>query len=406
MDIKLIANKISKAGGHLYLVGGAVRDIVLGLTPKDYDYSVTGLNEKEFKDIFPEAFLRGKDFPVFDLDGTEFALARKEIKTAPGHNGFSIQTDKSFTIEDDLARRDITINSIAIDVLTNEKIDPFNGIKDCKNKIIRATSNAFLEDPLRVYRVARFAAEYNFDIDNDTYLLMKSLKNELSTLSAERVFAEFRKALLSKNPSIFFLVLRKAECLDIHFTEISRQIGIPQPLKYHPEGDVFNHTMEVIERAATMTSDELIRFAALVHDFGKIATPKGILPHHYNHENNGDDLVRDFCNRLKMPTNFKKVGITSCHEHMKAGKFYDLRPATKVDFLVKNSKTILGLKGLELIANCDKEREIKIEFADIGKRMLEEINGKTINNDNIDYIKLNEKIRQQRISWIKSHLQK
>lgn len=406
MDIKLIANKISKAGGHLYLVGGAVRDIVLGLTPKDYDYSVTGLNEKEFKDIFPEAFLRGKDFPVFDLDGTEFALARKEIKTAPGHNGFSIQTDKSFTIEDDLARRDITINSIAIDVLTNEKIDPFNGIKDCKNKIIRATSNAFLEDPLRVYRVARFAAEYNFDIDNNTYSLMKSLKDELPTLSAERVFTEFRKALLSKNPSIFFLVLRRAECLDVHFTEIYRQIGITQPLKYHPEGDVYNHTMEVIERTATMTSDELIRFAALVHDFGKIATPKEILPHHYNHENNGDDLVRDFCNRLKMPTNFKKVGITSCREHMKAGKFYDLRPATKVDFLVKNSKTILGLKGLEIIANCDKEREIKIEFADIGKRMLEEINGKTINNDNIDYIKLNEKIRQQRISWIKSHLQK
>ena len=406
MDIKLIASKIFKAGGRLYLVGGAVRDIVLGLTPKDYDYSVTGLSEKEFKDIFPEAFLRGKDFPVFDLDGTEFALARKEIKTAPGHNGFSIQTDKSFTIEDDLARRDITINSIAIDVLTNEKIDPFNGIKDCKNKIIRATSNAFLEDPLRVYRVARFTSEYNFDIDNNTYLLMKSLKDELPTLSAERVFTEFRKALLSKNPSIFFLVLRKAECLDVHFTEIYRQIGITQPLKYHPEGDVFNHTMEVIERTSTMTSDELIRFAALVHDFGKIATPKEILPHHYNHENNGDDLVRDFCNRLKMPTNFKKVGITSCREHMKAGKFYDLRPATKVDFLVKNSKTILGLKGLEIIANCDKEREIKIEFADIGKRMLEEINGKTINNDNIDYIKLNEKIRQQRISWIKSHLQK
>lgn len=404
MDIKIIAKKIFEAGGRLYLVGGAVRDIILGLTPKDYDYSVTGLSEEEFKVLFPEAFLRGKDFPVFDLDGIEFALARKERKIAPGHNGFSIETSKDLTIEDDLSRRDITINSIAIDVLTDEIIDPFNGKEDCNNKIIRATSNAFLEDPLRVYRVARFAAQYDFDIDDGTYELMKSLKNELSTLSVERVFVEFRKALLSMNPEIFFLILRKAECLDVHFSEISKQIGIEQPLKYHPEGDVFNHTMEVLERAVKETSNELYRFAALVHDFGKIATPKEILPHHYNHENNGDQLVRDFCNRLKMPTNYKKVGITSCREHMKAGKFYDLKPATKVDFLSKNSKTILGLKGLEIVANCDKEREIRIEFAELGNRMLSEVNGKTIHIDEDNYVKLNEKIRQKRIAWIKQHL--
>ena len=401
MDIKLIAQKIKNAGGRLYLVGGAVRDIVLNITPKDFDYCVTGLSENEFKELFPNAFLRGKDFPVFDLEGTEFALARKERKIALGHNGFSIETDKSFTIEDDLARRDITINSIAIDVLTNEKIDPFNGVADCKNQIIRATSNAFLEDPLRVYRVARFAAQLDFKIDEDTYSLMRSLKKELSTLSAERVFVEFRKALLSNNPSVFFLTLRKADCLDTHFKEIYHQIGIEQPLKYHPEGDVFNHTMEVIERAALQTNNELIRFAALVHDFGKIVTPKEILPHHYNHENNGDDLVRTFCNRLKMPTNYKKVGITSCREHMKAGKYYDLRTATKVDFLAKNSKTILGLKGLEIIANSDKKREKRIEFADIGEKMLSAINGKTVKFNGNDYIKLNEKIRQERIKFLK-----
>ena len=403
MNIQLIANKISEVGGRLYLVGGAVRDIILGLTPKDFDYCVTGLSEEEFKNLFPEAHLRGKDFPVFDIEGTEFALARKERKIAPGHNGFSIEVNKSITIEDDLARRDITINSIAIDVLTDKIIDPFNGNEDCKNKIIRATSYAFTEDPLRVYRVARFASQFGFYIDEKTYSLMKSLRDELSTLSVERVFTEFRKALLSKNPEVFFLVLRKAECLDIHFTEIYKQIGIEQPLKYHPEGDVFNHTMEVIMRAAKQTSNELYRFAALVHDFGKIATPKEILPHHYNHESNGDDLVREFCNRLKMPTNYKKVGITSCREHMKAGKFYDLKASTKVDFLVKNAKTILGLRGLEIVANSDKEREQKIEFADLGYKMLNEINGKNVHIDENNFVKLNEKIRQKRIEWIKKY---
>ena len=233
MDIALIAQKISNAGGKTYLVGGAVRDLILGITPKDFDYCVTGLNQEEFLTLFPNAFLRGKDFPVFDLEGTEFALARKERKIAPGHNGFLMETDKSFTIEDDLARRDITINSIAIDVLTNEKIDPFNGIKDCETRTIRATSKAFLEDPLRVYRVARFAAQYNFNVIDETYTLMRKLKNELHTLSAERVFIEFRKALLSNKPSVFFLTLKKADCLDIHFKEIYQQIGIEQPLKYH-----------------------------------------------------------------------------------------------------------------------------------------------------------------------------
>lgn len=402
MDIKSIAEKISNAGGKVYLVGGAVRNIILGLEPKDYDYCITGLSVKEFLKLFPDSFLRGKEFPVFDIDGTEFALARKERKIGIGHTAFQIETNKNITIEEDLERRDITINSIAIDVLTNEIIDPFNGKEDCKNKIIRATSKAFSEDPLRVYRVARFAAEYGFDVDNDTKKLMSDLKNELSTLSAERVFVEFKKALLSNNPSQFFLTLRDTNCLDIHFKEIYDMIGIQQPLKYHPEGDVFNHTMEVIERCAKQTNSAVVRFSALVHDFGKITTPKEILPHHYNHENKGDNLIREFCNRIKAPTNWKKAGITSCHEHMKAGKFDELKATTKVDFLSKNAKTILGLKGLEIIANSDKARENRIEFANLGKKMLEEINGKTIDIEGLDYIKINEKIRQKRIEWIKN----
>lgn len=403
MDIKVIAEKIHKNGGRLYLVGGAVRNLLLGITPKDYDYCVTGLTADEFLEIFPNAFLRGKDFPVFDLNNTEFALARKEHKSTIGHTGFKIDTNKSITIEDDLKRRDLTINSIAMDVLTEKIIDPFNGKKDIDNKLIKATSNAFNEDPLRVYRAARFSAEYDFEIDSDTLVLMTSLRDELHTLSAERVFAEFRKALCSKKPSQFFIALKNCNCLDIHFKEIYNLIGIEQPLKYHPEGDVFNHTMEVIERAAQQSDDELIRFAALVHDFGKIATPKNILPHHYNHENNGDAFVVEFCKHLKLPNDYKKVGLTSCKEHMLAGKYNELKYSTKVDFLSRISKTLLGIKGLEIIANSDKKREIKIEFASIGEKMIKEINGKTVDIKNLDYHKAKDKIRQARIDWLKQN---
>lgn len=403
MDINTIAKVISENGGHLYLVGGAVRNIILNIPAKDYDYCVTGLTADEFMALFPDAFLRGKDFPVFDLNHVEFALARKERKVNIGHNGFIIETDKNFTIEDDLSRRDITINSMAIDVLTNKIIDPFNGQDDCKNKILRATSSAFSEDPLRVYRVARFSAEYNFNVDDTTKNLMTSLKSELSTLSSERVFNEFKKALLSKTPSKFFTTLLECDCLDIHFIEIYKLVGITQPIKYHPEGDVFNHTMQVIDRAACKTNNPIILFSALVHDFGKIETPKDILPHHYNHEKHGEQLIRDFCNRIKSPTNWKKAGLTACREHMKAGTYDILKTSTKVDFLSNNSKTILGLEGLEIIANCDKERISEITFADVGHQMLNQVNGKSIHIAENNYIKLNEKIRQERIKWLKNY---
>lgn len=404
MNIKEVASKVTGLDGRIYLVGGAVRDILLGVTPKDYDYCVTGLSVSEFQELFPKAFLRGKDFPVFDMEGTEFALARRERKVKEGHNGFTMDIDKSLTIVDDLIRRDITINSIAIDVLTDEKIDPFNGIKDIKDRIIRATSEAFSEDPLRVYRVARLAAQLGFEVDIETLNMMKGLKEELSSLSAERIFAEFRKALLSDNPAKFFQVLRDCDALEIHFTEIAQMIGITQPAKYHPEGDVYNHTMQVLERSAKVSYDELIRFASLVHDFGKVVTPKEVLPHHHNHERYGDELIRNFCNRLKMPTNFKKVGLTASNEHMKAGIFDKLRVAKKVDFIVKNDRTILGLKGLEILANCDKVRKKRIEFYSLGKEMLKEVNGNTIDLSGLTVEQIKDKLRQARIKWLINHL--
>jgi len=269
MQITEIALKINNLGGKLYMVGGAVRDKLLGISPKDYDFCVTGLTEEEFAKLFPEAIIRGKSFKVFDLEGYEFALARTEKKISKGHKGFLIESNKNITIVDDLKRRDVTINSIAIDVLTNEIIDPFNGKEDIKNKVLRATSEAFSEDPLRVYRVAKLAARYNFNVDEKTLKLMGNLKNELKELSNSRVYAELYGALSTKKPSVFFNILRKANCLEIHFKEIQDLIGVEQPIKYHPEGDVYNHAMEVLDRAAEKTTNIPIRFAALVHDLRK-----------------------------------------------------------------------------------------------------------------------------------------
>lgn len=204
-----IANKIKSAGGNLYLVGGALRDELLGKNIKDEDYCVTGINANKFKELFQEAHIRGKMFEVFDLYGKEFAIARKENKTGNGHKAFDIITDEKITIEEDLARRDITINAIAKEVLTGKIIDPFNGRNDIRNKIIKATTERFKEDPLRVYRVARFAAVLNFEVEKNTLNLMNSLKDELNFLSKERVFVEFSKALASNKPSIFLNILNK-----------------------------------------------------------------------------------------------------------------------------------------------------------------------------------------------------
>jgi tRNA nucleotidyltransferase (CCA-adding enzyme) len=403
MDIKDIAEKIDKAGGNLYLVGGAVRDELLGKMPKDKDYCVTGLNMQEFITLFPEAFLRGKDFPVFDMYGSEFALARKDRKLNTGHKGFEIITDKNISIMEDLLRRDITINSIAKRIITNEIIDPHNGVNDLKNKIIRATSEAFSEDPLRVYRAARFAAQFDFLIEEKTINLMNSLRNELSSLSAERVFSEFYKALNTDNPSKFFIWLNKAKCLDIHFIEIFNLIGVEQPPEYHPEGDAFNHTMEVVDRAAISTENINIRFAALVHDLGKGVTPKEMWPHHYTHDVDGQELVKNMSSRLKVPKAMEKCGIISSREHMKASRFNEMKNSTKVDFIERIAKSILGLKGLEIITSCDIDDKERIKFADLGLTMLKEVNGQSFPEER-EYIKLKDKIRQARINWIKENL--
>lgn len=408
MEILEIAEKIKKKNGNLYLVGGAIRDEILGKEIFDEDYCVTGITSKEFEELFPEAHLRGKFFGVYDIDGKEFAMARKEKKSGIGHKGFAVEIEKNITIEEDLKRRDITINSIAKEVLTGKIVDPFNGVKDIKNKIIRATSDSFKEDPLRVYRVARFAATTGFEAHENTLKLMNDLKDELDTLSKERVFVEFRKALASDRPSIFFEVLRKANVLDVHFKEIYDLIGSTQPEKYHPEGDSYNHTMIVVDNSAKLTNDLKIRFAALVHDLGKGITPKWMLPHHYGHDEKGVKIVENFSKRLGVPNSWLKCGKVSAKEHMRGGIFNKMTPPKQVDFITRVEKSILGLDGMKIVVLCDRWREDKfpedIVFDKVGKEILSKINGNMIKKEYKikDEKQIGELLRNKRIELIKS----
>ena len=409
MSIIEIANIIKENGGTLYLVGGAVRDEIMNRKVHDEDYCVTGIEKETFEKLFPNAYKRGKSFGVYDIENKEFALARKDKKIGKGHKKFEVQNGKDITIEEDLARRDITINSIAKNVLTGKIIDPYGGIKDIQNKIIRATTDSFIEDPLRVYRVARFASQLNFAVEENTIKMMRKIKEELKELSPERVFTEFRKALKSDKPSVFFKVLKKANVLDVHFKEIYDLIGKTQPVAYHPEGDSYNHTMVVVDKSAILTDNVEIRFSALVHDLGKGITPKEMLPHHYGHDKNGVKLVENLGNRLKIPNSWIKCGKVSAKEHMLGGIFNRMTPKKQVDFITRVNKSLLGLDGLRIVVICDRWRNedepTDVNFHKIGKECISKINGRYIEEKYKikDREKVGELLRQERIKWIKEH---
>ena len=410
MDIKQIAKEIKQNGGTLYLVGGAIRDELLGRKIYDRDYCVCGISKERFQQLFPEALVMGKSFEVFSIDNEQFALARKETKEGIGHKAFEIETGEDITIKEDLARRDITINAIAKDVLTGEIIDPFGGVRDIENKIIRATTDAFCEDPLRVYRVARIAAVTGFEVEENTLKKMEKLKQELTTLSKERVFVEFRKALESSKPSIFFDVLRKANVLEVHFKEIYDLIGSLQPEEYHPEGDSYNHTMIVVDKSVELTNDTAIRFACLVHDLGKGVTPKEMYPHHYGHDEKGVKIVEDFGNKIGVPNIWKSYGKVASKEHMKGGIFYKMSPPKQVQFIERVAKTKLGLDGLQIVVIADKcstrNTDIeKISFAQLGKRCIKEVTGNEIKQAHPDVQgeKFKELLHSKRVEWLKNN---
>ena len=281
-----------------YLVGGAVRDHLLGRTVKDRDYVVVGAS--------PEWMLQagfrpvGKDFPVFLHPETqeEYALARTERKTAKGYHGFQFYTDASVTLEQDLARRDLTINAMA-QANNGELIDPYHGLGDLNNKILRHVSDAFAEDPVRILRVARFAARYaplGFTVADETLALMRTMvqNGEVDTLVPERVWQEMEAALSEPIPTRFIEVLRDCGALAIIFPALERLFGVPQKPEFHPEIDCGIHTLMVLQAACQLSSDPKIRFAALTHDLGKGLTPPALLPSHTGHEVLGKQLVTEW----------------------------------------------------------------------------------------------------------------
>ncbi|WAH36042.1 HD domain-containing protein [Alicyclobacillus dauci] len=357
MNIEDAGKRIEGAGGRLYFVGGGVRDQLMGKDFKDRDYAVTGLSAEEFKRLFPDAFLAGQAFPVFRMpiagEVAEFALARTEKKVSTGHQGFEVDSSPSVSIEDDLMRRDLTINAIAMDVLSNEIVDPFGGRRDIDDGIIRAVSRAFAEDPLRVYRAARFAAQFGFRIERQTIGFMRALHDELRTLSVERVFEELRKALQTERPSLFFRALLQASVLDVHFPEVAKLVGVEQPVKWHPEGDAFEHTMQVLDVAAMLTDRDEVRFSALVHDLGKGITPRHKWPAHHGHEAAGVPLTARLCARLKLPSDWTNAALFATEHHMKIHILDRMKPQNVVTLLTEANRNPLGVDGFAMVGLAD-----------------------------------------------------
>lgn len=313
---------------EIYKVGGCVRDRLLGLPVKDRDWVVVGGSVDDMLNLGFQPV--GKDFPVFLHPQTheEYALARTERKTAPGYRGFSFHTDPTVTLAADLARRDLTINAMAEDIDGNI-IDPYNGQADLENKLLRHVSPAFVEDPVRVLRLARFAARFGFQVADETKQLITQMiaNGELQHLVAERVWQELAKALLTDQPSRFFYCLREVGALSILFPEIDRLFGVPQHPKWHPEIDTGIHVMLVLDQAAKLSDDIGVRFAALCHDLGKGTTPAAILPSHKGHEARSVALTKALCKRLRIPRDITTLALKVAEFHTHSHLLFELTAA-------------------------------------------------------------------------------
>jgi tRNA nucleotidyltransferase (CCA-adding enzyme) len=322
---------------EVYLVGGAVRDEQLGLPVKERDWCVVGATPDE---LLSEGYRQvGKDFPVFLHPETneEYALARTERKTAPGYHGFEFQASPDVTLEDDLSRRDLTINAMAKDGDGN-LIDPFDGSSDLQHRMLRHVSAAFSEDPVRILRTAKFKARFadlGFNIASETLALMKAMVSdgEADALQADRVWQETEAALAGPNPRVYFEVLRDCGALAVVFPELDALFGVPQPPEWHPEIDSGLHTMMVLEQSAKLSDDVDVRFAALVHDLGKATTKQSELPRHYGHELRSVKLVNALSKRLPVPRACRELGVLVAEFHAHCHRAFELKSATILNVL-------------------------------------------------------------------------
>jgi len=394
-----------------YLVGGAVRDKLLGSPGKDKDWVVVGSTPQEMEAQNFKAI--GKDFPVFLHPETkeEYALARTERKSGKGYKGFTFHTSPDITLEEDLARRDLTINAIAEDN-TGKLIDPFNGKQDLEDKILRHVSPAFVEDPLRVLRVARFAARFGFRIAPETMALMKeiSASGELEALVPERVWNELEQAMGETYPSRFIMALQACQALSILFPEIEQLFGIPQPVKYHPEIDTGIHILMSLNQASRLSQDPQIRFATLVHDLGKGTTPKEKLPGHPGHEERGVKLIEALCKRYRAPKQYRDLAIQVSRHHLTCHRIEEMRAETILKKLESMDAFRRPERFEKFLICCEADARGRTGFedraypqADYFKKTLDaanEIDTESLRQQGLEGKAMAEAIRNERINLI------
>ncbi len=376
-----------------YLVGGAVRDKLLGLKVKEKDWLVVGATPEQMLD---KGFTPvGKDFPVFLHPETkeEYALARTERKSGTGYKGFTVYAAPTVSVEEDLFRRDLTINAIAKGANDNI-IDPYNGQQDLDNRILRHVSPAFIEDPLRVLRLARFAAQFKhlgFTVAEETVDLVKEIarSGELDTLVPERIWQELKKALDSKHPDVFIEVLRQGEALAVIFPEIDALFGVEQRADYHPEIDTGTHLLMCLQQAEKLGANTRTRYAVLGHDLGKANTPKDILPRHIGHEARSKRLVDKLSKRLRAPKDFSRLASLVAEHHLLCHTAMELKASTVLK-LFKNLSALKEPTHLEeFLCACEADARGRLGFEDRDypqKQYLISLldAARSVNNDQID----------------------
>ena len=355
---------------NIYAVGGAIRDELLGVPVQDRDYVVVGATPEQ---MVSQGYRPvGKDFPVFLHPQTheEYALARTERKTAAGYHGFQFFYASDVTLEEDLARRDLTINAMAREVrpdgvLTGPVIDPFDGQADLQARVFRHVSDAFLEDPVRILRVARFAARFSeFTVAPETMTLMRKMveAGEVDALVAERVWQEVSRGLMERRPSRMFEVLRECGALARILPEIEALYGVPQRADYHPEVDTGVHVMMVVDHAAAQGYALAVRFAALTHDLGKATTPEDVLPRHIGHEGRSVDLLKPLCERLRVPNECRDLALLVAREHGNIHRVMETGAAGVVRLLERCDAIRKPGRFAEALQACESDARGRLGF--------------------------------------------
>jgi tRNA nucleotidyltransferase (CCA-adding enzyme) len=404
----------------IYLVGGAVRDKLLNLPVKERDWVVVGSSHDEMIRLGYTSV--GKDFPVYLHPETkeEYALARKEKKSGVGYHGFDFDASKDVSLEEDLLRRDLTINAIAMND-QGELFDPYDGQDDLNNGLLKHVSPAFQEDPVRVLRIARFASRFNrwgFRVSHGTFQLLQSMvqQGEVSHLTPERVWKELEKTLKEDKPSVFFKVLHRCGALEIIFPEIFGLFGIPQPAHHHPEVDTGKHTLMVLDTACQLSADIAVRFAALTHDLGKATSDKDNLPHHHGHEQRGIILCKQLCDRLRIPNEIRDIALLTTQYHTHCHRVRELKASTILTVLGAFDAFRRPQRLAKFLLACTADAKGRTGFEDKPYAQAEFLNAcfnvaNTVQVNN--FIKqypdlkgkqIGDKLRQLRIAAIQSYL--